>query len=520
MKKKGESGAATNYINRNQAIKKLQLSLPDFRRLCILKGIYPREPRNRKKVGKGSTAYKTYYYVKDIQYIAHEPVLKKFRELKIFMRRLKRAIGRDEISDAERIEANKPIYTLDHIVKERYPTFADALRDLDDALSMVFLFSTLPQTDKIQVDTVNLCKRLCVEFQHYVISSNSLKKVFISIKGIYYQAEIQGQNITWVVPHKFTQVLPDDVDFRIMLTFIEFYATMLGFINFQLYHTLNLHYPPQLINVNNNETNEKDRTYCQDVDFDNEILAALTSNIKSSIEDRPDEAECDEFPAEPGTKEAELQEEVKVHEEKTIALKSLFKNMKFYVSREVPRDASVFIIRCFGGEVSWDQSVGIGSTYAESDEIITHQIIDRPIINNQVISRSYIQPQWVFDCVNSGCLLPVDDYVPGAILPPHLSPFVEEKADDYIPPERKEILQREKELLLGNIENKDAIKSGENMSAEEKKLAIMMLPKKKKALYDKIIYSKKKKASQVRKLEAKRKIHDDSEANRKKKKVE
>jgi len=525
MKKKGESGAATNYINRNQAIKKLQVSLPDFRRLCILKGIYPREPRNRKKVNKGSTAYRTYYYVKDIQYIAHEPVLNKFRELKVFMRKLKRAIGRDEISDAERIEANKPIYTLDHIVKERYPTFADALRDLDDALSMVFLFSTLPQTDKIKLDTVNLCKRLCVEFQHYVISSNALKKVFISIKGIYYQAEIQGQNITWVVPHQFTQVLPDDVDFRIMLTFIEFYATMIGFINFQLYHTLNLQYPPQLINVNNNETNQKDRTFCQDVDFDNEILAALTSTLKSSIEDRPDEAEFDEFPAEPGTKEAELQEETKAHEEKTIALKSLFKNMKFYISREVPRDASVFIIRCFGGEVSWDESVGIGSTYDENDESITHQIIDRPIIQKQVISRSYIQPQWLFDCVNSQCLLPVNDYVPGAILPPHLSPFVEEKADDYIPPERKEILQREKELLLGNIENKDgdAITNkpdGEKMSAEEKKLAIMMLPKKKKALYDKIIYSKKKKASHVRKLEAKRKLHDDSEGKSKKKKVE
>ena len=27
----GESGVATNYISRNQALKKLQLSLPDFR---------------------------------------------------------------------------------------------------------------------------------------------------------------------------------------------------------------------------------------------------------------------------------------------------------------------------------------------------------------------------------------------------------------------------------------------------------------------------------------------------------
>ena len=36
-------------------------------------------------------------------------------------------------------------------VISRYPTFIDAVRDLDDALSMVMLFSTLPQMDSIEV---------------------------------------------------------------------------------------------------------------------------------------------------------------------------------------------------------------------------------------------------------------------------------------------------------------------------------------------------------------------------------
>lgn len=53
-KRKGHSGmhgrrgekahSNVNYMTRGKALKVLQVSLKDFRRLCILKGIFPREP--------------------------------------------------------------------------------------------------------------------------------------------------------------------------------------------------------------------------------------------------------------------------------------------------------------------------------------------------------------------------------------------------------------------------------------------------------------------------------------------
>lgn len=59
--KKGVKGKNAKFITRSAAIKKLDLPIRDFRKLCILKGIHPREPINKK--GKGS---QTFYHLKDI----------------------------------------------------------------------------------------------------------------------------------------------------------------------------------------------------------------------------------------------------------------------------------------------------------------------------------------------------------------------------------------------------------------------------------------------------------------------
>lgn len=48
------------------------------------------------------------------------------------------------------------------------------------------------------------------------------------------QAEVEGQKITWLAPHALQQVLTDDIDFNVMLTFVEFYEVGMVMQNFIL----------------------------------------------------------------------------------------------------------------------------------------------------------------------------------------------------------------------------------------------------------------------------------------------
>jgi len=488
LHKKGERGAVTNYITRTQAVKKLQLTLPDFRKICILKGIYPHEPKKKRKLAKGSSAPKTFYYVKDIMYLAHEPILEKFRETKIFVKKIKKALGREEYGTAHRVRDQKPHYTLDHIVKERYPTFNDAVRDLDDALSMIFLFSTMPRQGKVQTGIINKCRRLAVEFMHYTIASKSLKKVFISIKGVYTQVEIEGHEVTWITPHQFTTPPPSNIDYKVMLSFLEIYTTLVGFVNFKLYNSLNLIYPPKALEE---VFTEESAVYYGD-DIARERLESL--NIKLATVTEEEESDDDDEELLTGDDSLSTMRE---EEKKEQAFKNMFEGCKFFLGREVPREMLALIIKALGGQVSWSSDEGVASQYEETDQTITHQIVDRPSQSHQFMSRCYIQPQWIFDSVNQSNLLPIDDYVAGAVLPSHLSPFVTMDSDTYIPPEQAELLKRT-EMEADDIENV------EKMDPEDKKLAIQAMPKKRKRLYEKMIHSNKQKTSKVSKLKRKR----------------
>jgi pescadillo protein len=523
----GTSGQAKNFITRTQAVRKLQISLPDFRKLCIWKGIYPREPRNKKKASASSTASTTFYYTKDIQYLLHEPLLAKFREQKTLERKISKALGRGDAHDAQRLEKNasrpektgKTKYTLDHVIRERYPTFIDALRDLDDCLSMLFLFANLPSTSTVPAKMIARCERLCLEFEHYLIVSHSLRKSFLSIKGIYYQATIQGQDILWLVPYKFNQRVTGDVDFRIMGTFVEFYQTLLGFVNFRLYTSLGLVYPPKFDAASDEKGAELGAFTLEGNSVGPIAQPQLQIADKSNAPDPKLQAEIDKLMLSLNTeKEPVKTAEVEDEEQPTDTIdkfepaapggdilpqpsysatdpSTLFSNFTFFLSRETPRQPLEFILRAFGCKrIGWDAVLGEGAfTHNESDPSITHQIVDRPpmvaqpededeeMTDNQtaqrlrpgarVPGRIYVQPQWVWDCVNDEELKAPQEYAPGNALPPHLSPFVKKVRGQYDPSAPLAEQEREgEELEADSSDEEDIPDEDEEMTEKPKAL--------------------------------------------------
>lgn len=508
MKQKGKSGAAKNYVTRNQAIKKLQVTLADFRRLCILKGIFPRQPKSVRKANKGSAAPTTFFFAKDIAYLQHEPVLQSLRDHKTFAKKLSRAIGRREWAAAKNLDESKPTYRLDHIIKERYPTFRDSLKDIDDALSLLTLFANLPATDKVSADAIATCSRLCAEWQLYVMKTKALKKVFLSIKGIYFQAEVHGETITWLVPYLFTQHIPSDIDFRIMYTFLELYQTLLGFVLFKLYTDENLVYPPKFDALKDEQaagfgaltldpasaavlrgenttspaaiatsaassssstviTPSGRKVSAKDVKKQIKAISK-SGNLAGDAEDgldadtgaedaTMDKEEEDKFVEQPSksTEEQESTAHLTTFDEIQAASAAsegtahgLFTPYVFYISRECPRQVLEFVLRSFGalpGRIGWDMVAGAGSAVDENDARITHHIIDRPVpaggMKRYPGKRVFVQPQYIVDCANARKLLPTGPYGPGQILPPHLSPFVDDaeiaRRGGYVPEEAR-----------------------------------------------------------------------------------
>jgi pescadillo protein len=116
--------------------------------------------------------------------------------------------------------------------------------------------------------------------------------------------------------------------------------------------------------------------------------------------------------------------------------------------------------------------LSFGGQYLSADEIdeddklrskVTHYIMDRPLSDsflNANQNKEFVQPQYIVDSINNLYLLPTSQYKPGIPPPAHLSPFIDNEAQGYVPMRHKEIqhLKGEEVLESDNEEEEVEVK--------------------------------------------------------------
>lgn len=290
--------------------------------------------------------------------------------------------------------------------------------------------------------------------------------MFLGIKGVYYECGVPGQGeetipVRWLEGYEFQQYVPHDVDFRILLTFLDLYRTLISFVLYKLYTEENLVYPPPL-DVELDEQGESVGAFklierkrvegvdgegkkvskkevkraikgigagAEDGDVEMDVAADDTEERDEDFVERPSKTTDDDVAPAPLTTYNSLLASSSTPSSSRQNL--LFSPYTFYLSRETSSRTWEFVIRAMGGKVVTSLTASTPADMPDADHI-THVVIDRPMTMERMREMEagrkwvWVQPQWVADCVNKGKIIGSEGYGPGQLLPPHLSPWDEE----------------------------------------------------------------------------------------------
>lgn len=168
-----------------------------------------------------------------------------------------------------------------------------------------------------------------------------------------------------------------------------------------------------------------------------------------------------------------------LHSKKENNKQNIFSNLKILIEREVCFEYISKIIESLGG-------IALSSFLEKDDDKeITHVIVDRPSLNTIIQGRKYVQPQWVFDCLNSKKKLNEEEYAPGIELPFHLSPFKEEKLSLVKTKSGSKIIDQHGHILKTEREMQGDIKY-ETENKDEHELSVM--DERNRKIYKKLKY--------------------------------
>lgn len=350
------------FVSRNTAIERLKLKPKSFDRLCVLNGIYPvvSDSKHSYDVQDG-----WYYKIDDVKKLYYSNGYNVLNQN--FKKELKRAkfIKGENVERVNRIVDEEMNFV--EIVKSKFPSFGSSLEDLGNSIKNLYLIKVL-DIDNDKWDA----KKYLTSFENFLIDRGLISAAFLSKKGMYFSFNCEKIIIMWFVPYPgynladFVEEKQDIPEKRknIDLDFMEF---------------------------GNFTDGESDSSQDLDVNDDSKMDISL---LKYGLPLYCMHLNLCIF---------KLEKILSNHKKNTF-----FENITFHIVTKSIYDQIRLVIECCGGIIE---------DYDNAEIIITEVVTDANY------KKSYVQPQYIFDCLNQSKKLIVDDYIVGKTCPAHKSPF-------------------------------------------------------------------------------------------------
>jgi len=378
------------YVSRKAAVQKLKLTEKQFDRLTVMFGMYP-------VVSDAKNCYDKvdgwYYRIDDIRRIFYSDTYE------ILKGNTEKETKRQRLLQFQQLErASKIIneeFNLVDLVRQKYESLGKSLDDLGNTLRNLYVI------DLLSIDDVGDDLGL---FERFVIERGLLNRAFMSRKGVYFGISVESIIVCWMVPYPgvgLDELVEEKAD--VPGPRAELNIDFLDFGSFS-------------------EDESEDDGIIDPNDpnkFDTSLLKYALPLLKIHLRLCVHKLAI-LYPV------GDLQH-------------GIFRDMKFHIEIKSIHRQIRFAIEGCGGELA-----GL-----EDAKFVIAETVDQ--INP---GKIYLQPQYVFDCVNNGKMLSFEPYLVGKVLPAHISPFpnVIERIDDR---SLKLLSNKRKYSILDRVEKLD-----------------------------------------------------------------
>lgn len=383
-------GDGERYISKDLVMRNLGLGPKEFDRLATLCGVHPYVPKNRQRIDKIEGFY---YRLSDANKLVHSDAYRTMVQNRRLDKRRQRYAGTGLEYKIENIRYEEHGYV--DLVKERYKTFCECVDGLNHSLSELYLGRMLGLSQEIA--------GVLGEFEEFIAGRSLLEYSFMSQSGVYHQVSFGKIKVIWFVPYRGTE-LREVVEEKREEPQRPGWSE-LNFLDF----------------VSSSEEESSESEECVTGNDPNKMdvsllvysIPVLTTHCRLALH--------------------KLRKMYSSHPRS-----NLFSGTRFYIKSNTVGDSLRLIVRSGGGEVV-DDAGGADVYVSETADELIEGIV-------------YVQPQYLFDCLNSKSRMDAGPYWIGKTLPKHSSPFT--SMNHVISRERLAVMSRTQRNRVEDIVNR------------------------------------------------------------------